>query len=198
MKGREKQIRLKVVKADGSVEQYFHTKVLGTICNALAGAGQADAACAENLAEAVTYFLYHRDNNETVASCEIFSIIKAVLSATGYEQAALTLSDHHHHRRVKRNRIEVIYIDIEKLSDAEMLYGLAKPVLRKAWDKSQIASDLVKEHEFTRQMARIVASMVEEKILNMGLNLIPASLVKQLVFGDAAAMLQAQRQLQPA
>ncbi len=196
MKGREKQTRLKVVKADGSIEQYFHTKVLGTICNALAGAGQADAAAAENLAEAVTYFLYHRDNGETVASGEIFSIIKAVLSATGYEEAALTLSDHHHHRRVKRSRVEVIHIDIEKLSDAEMLYGLEKPVLRTSWDKSKIASDLINKHEFSSQTARAIASMVEEKILNIGLSLVPASLVKQLVLGDTAALLQAQRQLQ--
>jgi hypothetical protein len=198
MKGREKQTRLKVVKTDGSVEQYFHTKVLGTICNALAGAGQADATTAENLAEAVTYFLYHRDNGETVTSCEIFSIIKAVLSATGYEEAALTLSDHHHHRRVKRGRVEVLYMDIEKLSDAEMLYGLEKPVPRKVWDKSKIACDLVDKHKIPRLTARAVASMVEEKILNMGLNLIPASVVKQLVLSDTAALLNAQRQLQPA
>jgi len=198
MKGREKQTRLRVVKADGSVEQYFHTKVLGTICNALAGAGQADVACAENLAEAVTYFLYHRDNGTAVTSCEILSIIKAVLSATGYEEAASTLSDHHHHRRVKRRRVEVLCINIEKLSDAEMLYGLAKPVPRKAWDKSRIASDLVDKHKIPRMTARAVASMVEEKILNMGLNLIPASLIKQLVFSDTAALLHAQRQLQTA
>ncbi len=198
MKGREKQTRLNVVKADGSVEQYFHTKVLGTICNALAGAGQADVACAENLAEAVTYFLYHRDNGEAVTSCEIFSIIKAVLSATGYEEAASILSNHHHHRRVKRSRVEVLCINIEKLSDAEMLYGLAKPVPRKAWDKSRIASDLVDKHKIPHLTARAVASMVEEKILNMGLNLIPAGLIKQLVLSDTAALLHAQRQLQTA
>jgi hypothetical protein len=197
MRGKEKQTRLKVVKANGSIEQYFHTKVLGTICNALAGAGQADAIAAENLAEAVTYFLYHRDSGATITSCEIFSIIKAVLSATGYEEAASTLSDHHHHRRVKRNRVEVLYMDIEKLSDAEMLYGLENPVPRKSWDKSQIACDLVDKHKIPLLTARVIASMVEEKILNMGLNLIPASLVKQLVLGDAAAMLNAQRQFQP-
>lgn len=198
MKGREKKIRLKVVKADGSVEQYFHTKALGTICNALAAAGQADVTAAENLTEAVTYFLYHRQGGGTVTSCEIFSIIKAVLSATGYDTAASILSDHHHHRRVKRSRIEVLCIDIEKLSDAEMLYGLEKPIPRKAWNKSQIASDLVDEYAFSHQTARAIASMVEEKILNMGLNLIPASLIRQLVFGDTAAMLNAQRHLQPA
>lgn len=198
MKGREKQIRLKVIKADGSVEQYFHTKVLGTICNALACAGQGETSTAENIAEAVTYFLYHRGSGETVTSCEIFSIIKAVLSSTGYEAAATSLNEHHHHRRVKRNRVEVIRIDIEKLSDAEKLYGMEKPVPRTPWNKSKIASSLVDKHEFGRQIARAVASMVEEKVLNMGINVVPSSLIRQLVFGDSAALLAAQRQFQPA
>jgi len=197
MKEREKQTGLKVIKANGSIEPYFHTKVLGTICNALASAGQADTVAAENLAEAVTYFLYHRDSDETITSCEIFSIIKAVLSATGYEGAASSLSEHHYHRRLKRNRVEVIYIDIEKLSDAEMLYGLEKPIPRKSWDKSQIVCDLVNKHKIPPLTARAVASMVEEKILNMGLNLIPASVVKQLVLNDTASLLNAQHQLQP-
>jgi hypothetical protein len=38
--------------------------------------------------------------------------------------------------------------------------------------------------------------MVEEKIFNMGITLVTASLIKQLVLGDAAAILRAQRQLQ--
>ena len=38
--------------------------------------------------------------------------------------------------------------------------------------------------------------MVEEKVFNMGVTLVPASLVKQLVLRDAAAVLRAERQLQ--
>jgi hypothetical protein len=44
----------------------------------------------------------------------------------------------------------------------------------------------------------MIASMVEEKIFNIGITLVPASLIKQLVLGDAAAVLRAQRQLQTA
>jgi hypothetical protein len=40
--------------------------------------------------------------------------------------------------------------------------------------------------------------MVEEKVFNMGLPVVPAGLVKQLVLNDAAAVLRAQNQLQPA
>jgi len=97
----------KVIKTDGSVERYLHTKVFGAISNALGTAGQADTGAAEELAEAVTYYLYQQKRSQTVTSGEILSIVKAVLAATGYEDAALALSEHHFERRLKRCRVEV-------------------------------------------------------------------------------------------
>jgi hypothetical protein len=49
--------QLRVVKADGSTEAYLHTKVLGTVNNALTAAGQGDMTLAEHLAEVVTFHL---------------------------------------------------------------------------------------------------------------------------------------------
>ena len=190
------KVRLKVVKADGSVEEYLHTKVIGTINNALAHDGQADIQIAEQLAEVVTYFLYHQKTPRTVTSSEILSIIKAVLTATRYENAAVALSEHHFNRKLKRSRIEVVSIDIQQLADAEMLCGVQESPGRSRWDKSRIVNDLVTNYDVSRQTARTIASMVEEKIFNMDLTLVPASLIKQLVLGDAAAVLRAQRQLQ--
>jgi transcriptional regulator NrdR family protein len=189
-------VRLKVVKADGSIEEYMHTKVIGTIGNALACDGQADIDVAEQLADVVTYFLYHGKNQRTVTSSEILSIIKAVLTATEYEDAAVALSEHHFNRKLKRSRIEVVSIDIQQLADAEMLYGVQQSPHRSRWDKSRIVNDLIANYDISRQTARTIASMVEEKILSMGLISVSASLIKQLVLGDAAALLRAQRQLQ--
>jgi transcriptional regulator NrdR family protein len=190
------KVRLKVVKADGSVEEYLHTKVIGAISNALAYDGQADIHVAEELADVVTYFLYHRKTPRTVTSGEILSIIKAVLTATTYEDAAIVLTEHHFNRKLKRSRIEVVSIDIQQLADAEMLYGVQQSPPKSRWDKSKIVNDLVTNYDVSRQTARTIASMVEEKIFNMGLTSVPASLIKQLVLGDTAAFLQAQRQLQ--
>jgi hypothetical protein len=55
---------------------------------------------------------------------------------------------------------------------------------------------LAAKHGIPQQTARTIASMVEEKIFRMGVTLVPASLVKQIVLGDAAAILRAQEQLQ--
>jgi transcriptional regulator NrdR family protein len=190
------KVRLKVIKADGSVEEYLHTKVIGSIGNALAHDGQADAYIAEQLAEVVTYFLYNNKTRRTVTSGEIFSIIKAVLAAAEYEDAALMLTEHHFNRRLKRSRTEVVSVEIKRLADAEMLYGVRQSPHRSRWDKSKIVEDLVTNYDVSRQTARTIAGMVEEKIFNMGLTLVPAGLIKQLILSDTAAFLQAQRQLQ--
>ena len=192
------QAQLKVVKADGSIEKYLHTKVMGSISNALAGAGQADVDVAQQLADVVTYYLYNRQHRHTVTSSEIFSVIKAVLSATNYEEAAIALTDYHLERKLKRSRIEVARIDVDKLEDAEQLADTTNCYDRCRWDKSRIVEDLVGKNNVCRQTARMIASMVEEKIFNIGITLVPASLIKQLVLGDAAAVLRAQRQLQTA
>jgi transcriptional regulator NrdR family protein len=189
-------MQLKVVKTDGTVEQYLHTKVIGTISNALALVEQSDVNIAEHLAEVVTYFLYHKQKRRRVASDEIFSIIKAVLTATNYEDAALALSDYRFERRLKRSRIEVVSVDIQRLADARLLDRNDRSLDRARWDKSRIVDDLMAEHNIGRQAARTIASMVEEKVFGMGLTVVPVSLIKQLVMADAAAVLRAQEQLQ--
>jgi transcriptional regulator NrdR family protein len=189
-------VQLKVIKTDGGTEEYLHTKIIGTISSALSRIDQPDISVAEELAEVVTYFLYHGQKRRSVTSSEIFSIIKAVLTATKYEDAAVALSEHHFERRLKRSRIQVVSIDIEELADAELLCKTEQSDNRSRWDKSRIARYLVQKHDISQQTARTIASMVEEKIFNIGSTLVPASLIKQLVLGDTAAILRAQRQLQ--
>ncbi len=189
-------MQLKVIKADNSVEEYLHTKVIGTISNALAHIGQADICIAEQLAEVVTYFLYHKQRPRGVTSGEIFSIIKAVLTETGHGEAAIALNEHHFERKLKRSRIEVVSVDIQQLSDAELLCKAEELASRSRWNKSRIVEGLVTKHGVDRQTARMIASMVEQKVFSMGITLVPASLVKQLVLGDAAAVLRAEHQLQ--
>ncbi len=191
-------IQLKVIKADGSVEDYLHTKVIGTISSALADIDQADTHVAEQLAEVVTYFLYHKQKRYKVTSGEILSVVKAVLDATKYEDAAIALTEYHFERRLKRSRIEVVLINIQRLDDAHLLAASEQHAQRLRWDKSRIVADLVANHDVPRQVARTIASMVEEKIFSLGITLVPASLIKQLVMADTAAVLRAQQQLQTA
>lgn len=188
--------KLQVVKADGCVEEYLHTKVVGTISNALGMAGQADIPAAEELAEAVTYYLYHEKASRRIASSEIFSIIQAVLSATGYEQAAVVLSEHRLERKLRRCRVEVVGGDVEQLDDPKRLDRGDRARTGSRWDKSRIVEDLIREQGISRQAARMIASLVEEKVFGMGAGLVTTGLIKELVLGDATAVLRAERQLQ--
>ena len=63
------------------------------------------------------------------------------------------------------------------------------------WDKSKIAGDLVKSHEMSMHTARVIASMVEEKVLGMQVGRIRSSLVRELVYSDTAVALEAEREL---
>jgi len=190
------RMQLKVIKADGTAEEYLHTKIVGTISNAFSEVGRPDIFIAEELAEVVTYHLYHQQSRHSVATSEILSIIKVVLTSTNNEDAAIALSEHYYERKLRRSRIEVVRVDIQELSDAELLNDTENLRSRYRWDKARIVNDLVAEQGLSRQTARTIASMVEERIFNMGITPVPAGLIKQLVLRDAAAILQAQQQLQ--
>ena len=188
--------QLKVVKRDGSVEGYLHTKVMGSVSSALAETEQGGIHVAEELAEVVTYFLYRNHKSNFVSSSEIFSIVKAVLGGTGYEDAAIVLSEHHFQRRLKRSRIEVVSADIREIADAESVNNPLELDQRSSWEKSRIASYLVSKHNVSWQTARVISSIVEQKVFNIGVVLVPSSLIKQLVLTEAAMVLRAERQLQ--
>jgi transcriptional regulator NrdR family protein len=190
--------QLRVVKADGSSEAYLHTKVLGAINNALAAAGQADMTLAEYLAEVVTFHLYQEADRRSISSNEIFSMIKAVLVATGNEEAAAALTEHALERRLRRSRTEVIEVDVRDFADLRQLCQVEQPLARMPWDKTRIVNDLTTRSHLSRQIARAIASMVEERVFSMGMTAVPRSLVKQLVLGETVAVLRAEQELQTA
>jgi len=184
-------MQLKVIKSDGSVEEYLHTKVIGSINNAFVLAGEPCIAIAEQLAEAVTYFLYSNDQRRQATSSEIFSMIQIVLGATSYEAAAEAMVECHHRRLLKRRRIEVIDdwdAGVSNGSDGEP----------QPWNKSRIVSDLMEKQKLARGIARVIASMVEQKVLNLGVSRISHGLIEQLVLADTRAVIQAEQQLQAA
>ena len=186
--------KLEVIKTDGSSEMYLHTKVLGTLCNAFGLTGQSDIFLAQELAEVVTYFLYHDKDRipKQVSSSEVLAIIKVVLTTTGHDSVAESLSDYHYERLLKRNRTEVACTPILSLTDAQHLCEYHASSIRAKWNKAQIVHDLIQTHHLQRQLARAVAGMVEEKILKMGLTVVPSDIIRLLVLNDTALMLRAQ------
>ena len=187
--------QLQVVKADGSTEEYVHTKVIGTISKALSEVGVDSVYLAEQLTDVVTYYLYNQENSHSVTSSEIFSIIVAVLTETGYEDAADALCEYHFRRKMKRLRTEVISIDVQGITEARILADAEQADGDSRWDKSRIVDTLISEHHFDLPAARMIASVVEDRIFNMEITKVPTSLIKQIVLSEAAVVMRAQRQL---
>ncbi|MBE0534426.1 MAG: hypothetical protein IH624_02070 [Phycisphaerae bacterium] len=183
-------MQLKVIKSDGGLEEYLHTKIIGTVSNALGLVDDMNIFAAEQFAEAITFYLYRKRRQPRISSEEIHLMVLAVLAATGYEHASRALKEHRLSRKLKRNRIEVIDGDVPGASYEGQTTS--------RWDKSRIVADLVRLEKIDRQIARAIAASVEEKVLNLNLARVPGPLVRQLVLTDTEAMLAAHRQLQMA
>jgi hypothetical protein len=176
-------MRIRVIKSDRTVESYLHTQVLGTFHHALSAGGSPDLFAAEQMAQAVTFFLYSRPQNRTVSADEIHLMIQAVLQDTGFGSAAQALNEHRGHRKLRRKRIEVI---------EESAGGLVQTV---GWSKSVIVEHLIRQYRLSRPLARVIAGSVEEKILRMGLVQIRKGLIRELVEAETETMLRAEEQL---
>lgn len=172
-------MQIRVTKNDGTVEPYLHTKVLGTFNYALALVDDDSLFAAEQLAEAVTFYIYGAEGKQMLTSEEIHLMILSVLTGTGYGHAAQALSRHRLTRRLQRRRIEVI-------SETAGGDACAEP-----WDKSRIVTDLIDEREIEPSLARTIAGAVEEKVLAMKLGRIRKGLIRQLVMTDTETLLEA-------
>ena len=165
-----------VIKADGSTEVYRHTKVLGTIANALIDTDIYFSDTAELLSEAVTTYLKRDYGNRFVSFDEIQAMIEAVLEDTDHVKAALALRDHTIHRQFMRSRIEVIQsIDQQCVNQAS---ASQNPL----WNKTIIIQSLMAK-ETPADFARVIAGMVEEKVIRLGVRQISRVLINAIV-GD--------------
>ncbi len=178
-------MQLKVIKTDGSLEEYLHTKVIGTFNNALSLIDQSNVFAAEQFAEAITYHLYHKQQKAVVASDEIHLMIQAVLSATGYLNAAGALNQYRLNRAIKRRRVEVVDTD-----------GHDDDWEDQPWSKAILVEYLIASRGVDMHTARAIAAQVEDKVLNLGINRVPRNLVRQLVIHDTERMLAAREQLE--
>ena len=86
-------------------------------------------------------------------------------------------------------------LEVNDLTDAQKFCEMNAPPCR-PWNKAQIVCDLTSRLDIPHQTARAIASTVEERIFRMGITTISVSLIKQLVWGETAVMLQAERALQ--
>ncbi len=176
-------MRIRVLKTDGTAEPYLHTKVLGAFHRALSAAGEPGLYAAEQMAQAVTFYIYNSPQGRTLTSDEIHLMIQAVLHDTGYPAAAAALNQHRIQRKLLRKRIEV-------LSESPTDCPTSAP-----WNKSVIAEHLIRHYQLSRPLARVIAGQVEEKIFRMEIFRVRKALIRQLVETETETMIRADEQL---
>lgn len=184
-------MQLKVIKADGIKEDYMHTKILRTINTVLAESGKADMYTAEQLTEAITFYLYHQRKIATITSGELHSIIVSVLDGTGHEQAALQAKEYQLRRNIQRRRLAVVDRDIENINQAIMFEHSFELDETLTWNKSCITAYLLANLEIDTSSARAISSAVEEKILKLQISCIPTGIIKQLALMEAVKVMKA-------
>jgi len=188
-------VSLKVTKSDGSAEVYLHTKVMGSISAAMGDSGFYQEGMTEHLAEAVTEYIFRRYGSAPVCTDEIHAMIEAVLSETGYYEAALALHEHRLTRQINRCRTEVIHCRKTDHNDSAMSGKRQneEEYFAHSWNKSIIVNFLETEYGLESPLARAVAGAVEEKVLRMGCRRVFASVVRAMVENDLWAMKQAEQ-----
>jgi len=179
---------VRVLKTDGHVEEYFHTKVLLCVTSALSAAGEWDVDTAQKLTEAVTAFVYAMESSQ-ISSTEILSMVKVVLEGTGYGDAAAMLAEHHVRRSLARRRTEVVEAELNVIGDAHA-FRLAAANVRQ-WSKWRVARHIAEEYGLGEQAARAAAARVEERVLAMGLTRVWSGLVRQIAMAEAALTITA-------
>lgn len=180
-------MKIWVLKTDGSTEPYLHTKVMAAFHNAMCAIHESSLSTAEQLAEAVTFHLYHNHSvhSTTVSSDEIYLLIKSVLCSTGFADAAEALSQHRLQRKIQRKRLVVLGEESPILDDCALA----------GWDKAKIVQSLIQKKNMDRLIARAIAASVEDKVFRMGMSKISRSLIYELVQQDTRDILDAQKQL---
>ena len=115
---------------------------------------QVDAPlfAAEQMAEAVTFYLYRHQATGAIAADEIHLMVESVLTATGFAHAAEALNRYRLMRRLKRRRIEVI-------GDA----GKEGQRTPSEWSKSRLAESLVRTHQIDALTARAIAAPLRKR-----------------------------------
>jgi len=188
-------MQLRVIKADGTEEEYLHTKVIATFVNAFAVPAEKNTSIAQQLAEAVTFYLYNAHGSSKITTTEVLSIIKAVLCSTGFDTAAEVLTEHQQRRNLLRMRVKVIKADMDNLSASAPLLQIDRFGPDEHWNKSKITNNLIKKYNLDTVTARTVASIVEEKILDSGFRLVPTGFIRFLALWQMQVMLSAHQQI---
>ncbi len=164
-------------KRDGTAESFSRAKMVACLMRPLHETCDADPpATAEALAESVLQHLEQAQINAAIPSVRLREFVEAVLSQTGYLQAADALKHHARLREQQRRQIHVAYFHERRGT-----------FVHRRWSKSAVVANLRTEHDLESCVARCVAGVVESAVLRCGLKVVTTGLIDQMIQSELLA-----------
>lgn len=155
-----------IVKRDGAVESFSRAKLRRVIANGMRTC-HYDPKLADPLVEAVEVHLQYWEDPRPPTTEYVFRCVYAVLKQTGLQEIGDCLAAHRRWRRTKRRATRVLREAPKRGS--------------KPWRKSALIATLEDRHGLGHTTARIVASELESRVLNLGFKTLPQSLLAELI-----------------
>ena len=172
-----------VRKRDGRLVPFDNAKIADAIFKAAQAVGGEDRVLAEELAGVVTMFL-ERNYPDTPPTIEdIQDTVEKVLIETGHARTAKVYILYRDRRARIREALCVRKPVRKQLSptDLALLVDTESRDQTLQWDKARIARALEVEADVAPELANVIASAVEKRVLDSGLVRISTSLIRELV-----------------
>ncbi len=174
----------KVVKRDGRNVPFDNSKIADAIFQAATAVGGEDRQKAEDLAEIVTVFLENNYSDQNPPGIEdIQDLVEKTLIETGHAKTAKAYILYREKRARLRGllRVRKPVRANRNTTDISLLVDPGSRDELLSWDKSRIADALVKEAELDGPAAYEIASAIEKKVFNSGIQRISTTLIRELV-----------------
>ncbi len=172
-----------IVKRDGRTVPFDKSKISEAIFRAAQAVGGEDRLLADELANAVVIFISKNFKNQIPEIEQVQDVVEKVLIETGHAKTAKAYILYREKRRQIRNNLKVRK-RVEKSSNSTDMALMVTPLAKDevlSWDKGRIAGALQKEANLSEDLALEIASGVEKRVFNSGLNQISTALIRELV-----------------
>jgi|GEM_PF-1658546 len=170
---------IRVLKRDGSVEDFNFSKLLTCIRHGFQGSGEPldrHKATSKGLTEAVQTYLERSEPHSPVPTHYLAELVELVLTQTGYTAASLVIKEHADLRGRRRNWVKVAQ---RRERDGR--------IVQKRWSKSRVVRHLVEIHRLETPSARMIAGRVEQLVFNCGIKVVTTGLVDEMVLSELLA-----------
>ncbi|MHC4491955.1 MAG: ATP cone domain-containing protein [Planctomycetota bacterium] len=166
----------KVRKRDGRLVDFDETKIADAVFKAACAVGREARFLADELAGVVALFLEKQYAGAVPGIEEIQDMVEKVLIETGHARMAKAYILYRDQRARAREQVRV-----QAESGPGPIVGSAAQARVSAWSKARIAEALVREADLDERLAANVASSVERRVFDTGVQRITTGAIRSLV-----------------